>query len=784
MFMKKTLFSFIALFTLGQAAMAQTLTSSCQLKEDASSSPSTQKSTSFKADASATPYWVDAKSYYDSTTGRFTPEDGSYNSFQTSLTFDGTKVAMEGFVDTGDLKLSSIKAVEGTYDAAAKTITFNTPGYSEDRAVSDYTQYGEVTYYGEGCSVVLFAGDFSTTSGTDGQYGLETTDQLVFDVSDDLTTLTPRTGFGLWVFSNFSGTPVGCINFYQKGTISIEKMTEEPKLAFLPSSIHLEGPNVTVGSTIKQPVKIVNKGLTATNYSCDVEGEGMEFAAYRDIDAATVQEVYVRLIPTQAGDFAGTVQAKASTGGSLATLNVTAKVGEAPDFSQIVKEGDITFNIGNDFPFVITDTITGYPVAVSTNKGRNTSSSLYANINIPDGKIGVVSWKGIKQGSYGNGISIQKDGEYIFDDAYTHGMDGLDFVDKLDNMVALQPGTHVLQFQNFTNNDWDGTGDVRYRAYIYDLALRIYDQQAHQAVLKTETLDFGDHYLDRLSVRDTLTATVLNIGTEPLSLTSIDGYGAFSGVMNDSSAVFGEELPVQIAYESSELGTQDNSVMVYTNGGFYTVACKASNSTIPVDYHPIVSSGDFSFNTSVGYPFSVEGNKAFNSTATMTNDGNLDLNSFLEASFEVPEGKVGVLGWTAHNSSTDWLIFMKDTVMTTGTRITIDGEKKMEFAGEDADASSSNYKPEDLEFGQGRHTLRFFYIKKDSQPSYDDRLEISNLSVTFTDDVKGVAKANGEAVRTEYYTVGGQRIAQPQPGINLVKTIYADGTSRTVKVLK
>lgn len=65
--------------------------------------------------------------------------------------------------------------------------------------MADYAHYGDCTYFGNDCSIVLFAGDFSTEPDKNGQYGLETTDKLVFDVSDDLSTITPRTGFGLWV---------------------------------------------------------------------------------------------------------------------------------------------------------------------------------------------------------------------------------------------------------------------------------------------------------------------------------------------------------------------------------------------------------------------------------------------------------------------------------------------------------------------------------------------------------------------------------------------------------
>ena len=778
--MKKTLFSCIALFTLGQAAMAQTLPSGSALKpEKAPTQDSQRQKSPVKADANATGYWVDAKSYYDEL-GSWTLTEGGLYSYRANLTFDGSKVSITDLVNLNGWEVASTTPIEGTYDAAAKTITVSTPGYAEGRNVNEYTKYADMSYFGDDCAVTLFSGDF--TLQPDGQYGLETKEELVFDVSDDLTTLTPRSGFGVWVFDKADSSVKGCINYYQGGTISMEKMPDGAKLVFLPSSVHFEGANVTVGATLKQSVKLVNKGLQDANYTGSTVGDGLQLAAYRSIDAGTVQDIYVQLVPKTAGDFSGKAEVKASNG-STATLQVTAKVGEAPDFSQIVKEGDITFSIGSDFPFVVTDTITGFPVAVSTNKGSASTSTLYANFTVPEGKVGVFSWKGLKKGSYGNGFNIQKNEEFIFDDTYSHGFDGGNFTDDLGNTLALPAGYYVIQFQNSTYNDWNGTADVSYRAYLYDMSLRLFDQSEHVAMLKDEVLDFGSHYLDRLSVRDTLNATLINLGTAPLKLTGVESNGSFTGLTTDAEAAFGEELPVQVAFESAELGKQTGAVVLNTNAGALTVQCVSTNENIPVDYHPIVSAGDFSFNTSSNYPFAVADGKAYNSTAKMS-DTSKDLNSFLDASFEVPEGKAGVLAWTGHNSSLDFFTFMDISTLSTGTRITLDGKTMKEFAGEDVDCSSTQFAPEDLTFGAGRHTVRFFYLKKDSQPSFDDRVDISNLSITYTDAVEGITATGREAIAEEYYPLDGRRIQQPQRGITLVKTRYADGSTQTVKVLR
>ena len=314
-------------------------------------------------------------------------------------------------VNLGNFEATSTSPLEGTYDSAAKTITINTPEYDSERAVSDYTHYGDVSYFGYDCSIVLFAGEFSTKPDKNGQYALETTDKLVFDVSDDLSTITPRTGFGLWVFDKKTASSFGCVKFYQGGTVGIEKMPDEAKLAFVPSSVHFEGPNVTVGTILKRSIRLVNKGLKATDYTGRVDGDDLKLAVYQSIDAGSVQEVYIELN-------------------------------------------------GND------------KREICTQAERNIAF-----------------------------------------------LDNSAIIGSITHWLALKPGSYVLQFQNITNNDWAEDADVRYRAYIYDMVFRLYDQQEHLAVLKQDALDFGNHFFDRLSVRDTLTATLMNLGTEPLSLT-------------------------------------------------------------------------------------------------------------------------------------------------------------------------------------------------------------------------------------------------------------------------
>lgn len=110
--MRKKIRLLIALFTLGQAAMAQSLNSGEQLKQKESFPKMPPKTALVKADAAATPYWVDAKSYYDANRS-YSREDGCLDSYRADLTFNGDKVTITNLVNLGEFQTTSTSPIEG-----------------------------------------------------------------------------------------------------------------------------------------------------------------------------------------------------------------------------------------------------------------------------------------------------------------------------------------------------------------------------------------------------------------------------------------------------------------------------------------------------------------------------------------------------------------------------------------------------------------------------------------------------------------------------------------------
>ena len=59
---------------------------------------------------------------------------------------------------------------------------------------------------------------------------------------------------------------------------------------------------------------------------------------------------------------------------------------------------------------------------------------------------------------------------------------------------------------------------------------------------------------------------------------------------------------------------------------------------------------------------------------------------------------------------------------------------------------------------------------------------VDNLRVADAGGSGILAAAAEEVLRTEYYSVSGLRLAAPQPGMAIVRTVYKDGRVETAKV--
>ena len=222
--------------------------------------------------------------------------------------------------------------------------------------------------------------------------------------------------------------------------------------------------------------------------------------------------------------------------------------------------------------------------------------------------------------------------------------------------------------------------------------------------------------------------------------------------------------------------------MISTTAGDFTIDCAANTEKLPYDYTPIVTGGEFSFDTDITYPFIMADGYAYNSTSKMQiTDGKMV--SWLQADFIVPEEKVGVLSWTGVNSSANWLNFLGDLTFNDGTRIKIDDSIVREFCGEDP-ASSTAFESQELVFTPGRHKIRFEYEKILTPPERDDMFRLSNLKLILdTSKIDAVGADDTSVVATSIFSTSGEQLGSLRKGVNIIKKTYQDGHVSVSKVI-
>ena len=777
----RKLFTLIVLFSVGQMCGAQSIN---RLETKAMKIAEGNTATSIRyvnQTEGGVEYWVQAQAHFDEY-GWFDASSLSPTNTIANVTFNGDEVSIDGLMNIANFELTSTNTIKGHYDATAKTITISTPGYDPDKGQNDYCVYGTMMYYGSPIYLALFAGQFSETPDAQGQYGLYTVDNLIFDVSDDLTTLTPRTGYGCYGFAVGDNRQQGFLNFYKSATFF--ERPNEAKLLVGAEQVNLSGSTITAGATVKTVVKLSNIGRTETRFTCSYDGSKTEVLYGSEyLKAGETADIQVNMYPTEVGTFQNQLTFTADNG-STAVVNITAEVGAAPDFSAIVKKGDITFSMTDDLPFVINNDITGFPVAVSTNEMEATgSSSIVANVRVPEGKVGVFSWKGMSESNHPNGgAKIFIDGVSYLDNVYDYYNEGFIYA-PIDGFMTFGAGSHEILFTNYINmNSYlYGWVDTPYRTYIYDLSFETQDMKANNAIQIDNSVDFGRHYIDKLSTKDVATISLLNTGTEPLQVTAISTDGPFSGIVADETIPYGAMCKVPITFEATQPGTYTGQVVISTTAGDFTVDCAATAETIPVDYTPIVTGGEFSFNTDLTYPFIQENDYAYSSTSKMPRiDGKLI--SWLEADFIVPEEKVGVLSWTGVNSSADWLYFLGDKTFNDGTRIKIDDTVVREFCGEDP-ASSTAFDRNELIFAPGRHKIRFEYEKILREPGGEDMFRLSNLRLIIDTSDIHTMESDNSVVNTDIYSTSGEQLGAMRKGVNIIRKTHQDGHVSVSKVI-
>lgn len=660
--------------------------------------------------------------------------------------------------------ISNQQKINGTYDKTTHTIRFASP---VNGGVRDYPVIGDVGSSG----LLLQAGKM---------YGIgywKAVEDLVMEVSADYKRITPLSDYtGIYAYKGQDGT-WKILDGYLYNVIfnaTFYKKAEGVDVVCSSDTIAVKAYN---GHSVTQQIELFNAGTTATDYTVDLSS-----AAYTvDQPSGTIaaggrQLLTVTFSPEEGLDAEGTMTVYTEAEAPL-VVPCKGTVPVLPDYSAIVSAGGerMTFDTDDAYPWAVTDTITGKPVAVSTNKGVQGSTSwLKVSFTVPEGHTGTFHYAGLFSPYFANGsyeqFIVEADNEEVFTAKAGE--------QQVNESLVFAAGTHTVMFKYdkgaIVESDFEPGAD---RTYLSDLSLTCNAVQDYALSVNKTAIDFGHHYLASSSVKATDSSVeIKNEGGKELAILSIEGDGVFSGIIPSNVTVQPQRsYAVTIAMNATKAAQYDGKVTIKTNAGDVEISCKADVENLP-DYESIVEDGEFTFNTDNAHPFLVADGKAYNSTAQA--DDSEETYSYFVASFSVPAGKVGELRWEGTNDSQKG--YEQFGLIRDGAMIYVDDEDPVMVGGQHKDASWRIMEPASINLLEGQHSVTFMYYKNgDGITVGNDRVEISELSLKLRDVVKDSVELLKTAAFDTVYV--GKTTKAELTIVNLgsnklrVDSIYGDG---------
>lgn len=659
----------------------------------------------------------------------FDPETGD-NVFTQGGKLTTYSVYIQLDDNSGEAKLTNIidmtnpQTITGVWDKDARTITISTPKSWTDPE----TECKIIGMDGEN-NIILQAGE---------AYGIgywKPYDELVMDVSADGNTITPRQDFAgdIVAYDDYDES------YYEDGFTTILFNAQMFKKAeganLVVDREQLDFGRCFVGNAVEKSIGIVNTGTETGEYVADVTGEGLSIDhPTGSVNPGESASLKVKLTPQKAENFKGMVTISTDKGDN--TVQISANVENLPDYSKITSEGSelVKFTTSLDYPWLLTDTIEAQTVAVTTNAGQGkTTSTLNAEVNVPEGKKVVASWDAVYDPRFASYDEFHVDNDDSQAAVYdTQGRQ------NVKGSTEMGPGYHDLTF-SYQKGFMANSGAIVYgKDYVYlrDLKFHLEDYKASDASLSSDNLDMRRFFLDLGYVTETdSTVTIKNEGSDSLIIYGFKNAANFSGSVGNNKLGEFETTPIRITFSANALGNYEGDVVAQTSAGELTIHCKALVEA-PYAYEDIVDEGDFFFMSDRDHPFLVDGNTAYNETSALTDS--VSTYSALGCFFNVPQGKTGVLTWegTADCSSTDYGIFAID-----------DGLNAEVVKGHNADGSYRVATPALTYPEAGQHYVVFaFQTNGDGKTTGANRYTVSHLKLQLVDELAGVKLWEGDSI--------------------------------------
>ena len=650
-------------------------------------------------------YFSEATSIYDPR-GFFSLTDGCKRYYSTTVKIEGDKAYISDIADIyyGDILKKFI--VEGHYDAETHTITLPTISLepnSDD--LSNATRVADISVDGTKYSLLLYAGELD-------EWGQPMPEpELVLDVAEDGRSITPRSPFGLVAYYLDYNTVGAAYDYYtsQRMTLPVDGVS----LEVTPGIIDFAGKYLIAGTPVSAEITIINRGSEPAVINVACEGNGLTCGKSTvTIDPCSTSSLTVYLTTDEPGETTGRVTL---TGADLMTpivIPVEATVNARPDYSVLLSADSepMIFMQSDEYPFAIFHTDDGRK-AISTNKGMDTESWFEAIVDVPEGKAGVLRFNGISRTKMPNDFTVTIDGEPVYSVAsFTDSTEPY----PIKGTATMATGYHTIRFSHTVHNELKTLEGDYANVTLSGLSLTLLEAVEQGCLIAEETLVFPQAFYDGHEVKRETTLTIHNYGLQPVEILGYDGTGGF---VTEPEPLWGQttiypnmSVTLPVVWTVNATGKAEGSAIVLTDAGEFSILCQGEALPVPADLRKIITDPIFTLDTDAIHPFvySAEDDALINSSTFVKSDGSIW--SWLQADFSVPEGKIGLLDWSAVNDSPEPFVFMGIPYLNTGVQISIDGSDPVEVGGYDKCIDAPTlFTPGELVFTPGDHNVKFTY---------------------------------------------------------------------------
>lgn len=614
-------------------------------------------------------------------------------------------------------------------------------------------------------------------------------DELTFTISEDSRIITPDSDFGVYYTWNVENKDI--VSFFRADSQFIlssdsqEIITTTEKIDF--------GTTIANGYEYSRSFTILSAGK-ACEYSAVVEGGGGHFSIFPEagsLNAGESIELTVNFTSEEAGEFNGIVTVYSD--GNDIEIPVIASVTAVPDYSVIVTEGKdlISFDAKTEYPWAIED-----GVAVSTNAGiHNSMSILTAVFTVPEGKVGMFGIEGstCAEPSY-DGFAILVDGNTVYSDA-AHN-------EHISFIAPFTPGEYRVEFIH-VRDGMDELWTPYDQSRITSLSLRI-EETGVAHVRETAPFSMeaavGEVASDVICIRNTSNSSV--------EILSVSAAAPFGAIMPQNTVLPQKNYTVEVpvTFLSDTAGEFEGIITVETTAGFVEIPVSAT-----ADYIKYIGAaettgygapygaealayGDVGLTTTMLYPAeSMNGLKnaniesvtfftsnipdyTFSCPDVLVEAGEIDTNTItgpVENLTPVMDGEmVDAYNWELAIPFNDPFIYDGGNFVLQLTNNALEnyaGNKPIKMAF--VLASSINGSTVVSYKGYTEQTLK----------------TVPFIKVRYTEGSNGIDKVTrplSEIKEVCYYSIDGTQLQAPVKGLNVIVTVYKDGTTTTSVMMK